>query len=175
MHPQLLCRFVAPYFAGPGNPQRLNSRPCLGPAKGSPAPYFRFVDGRPQAASLVQGLRPRNAPLQKHASPTGAPSSRRYACPAVCLPPTNDVSKKASMVPAVEGWSSMAPKKRADGMKTVLQRSCPFPNLSSLYGWGHEKLITDHSLLRQRLSKNLGCTPQNAEIALCPTICYTCN
>ena len=28
------------------------------------------MGGRPQAASLVQGLRPRNAPLQKHASPT---------------------------------------------------------------------------------------------------------
>jgi len=29
------------------------------------------MGGRPQAASLVQGLRPRNAPLQNHASPTG--------------------------------------------------------------------------------------------------------
>ena len=29
-----------------------------------------YMGGRPQAASLVQGLRPRNAPLQKHASPT---------------------------------------------------------------------------------------------------------
>jgi len=28
------------------------------------------MGGRPQAASLVQGLRPRNAPLQKHASST---------------------------------------------------------------------------------------------------------
>jgi len=28
------------------------------------------MGGRPQAASLVQGLRPRNAPLQNHASPT---------------------------------------------------------------------------------------------------------
>ncbi len=28
------------------------------------------MGGRAQAPSLVQGLRPRNAPLQKHASPT---------------------------------------------------------------------------------------------------------
>jgi len=28
------------------------------------------MGGRPQAASLVQGLRPRNAPLQNHRSPT---------------------------------------------------------------------------------------------------------
>ncbi len=39
--------------------------------------------------SLVQGLRPRNAPLQNHPSPTlCAPSSR--AAPAVCL--ANSVS-----------------------------------------------------------------------------------
>ena len=49
----------------------------------------------PQAASLVRGDTPRNAPLPKHASPTAAPSSQRSACPAVCLPPTNYVSKKA--------------------------------------------------------------------------------
>ena len=44
-------------------------------------------------------------------------------------------------------------------MKTVLQQSCPFPNLSALYRWGRHKRITGHSCFRQRLSENLGCTP----------------
>jgi len=44
------------------------------------------MGGRPQAASLVQGLRPRNAPLQNHRSPTLCAHSSS-AAPAP-LPPT---------------------------------------------------------------------------------------
>ncbi len=45
------------------------------------------MGGRPQAASLVQGLRPRNAPLQNHRSPTLCAHSSS-AAPPTCLPPT---------------------------------------------------------------------------------------
>jgi len=41
---------------------------------------FVYMGGRPQAASLVQGLRPRNAPLQNHASPTGCLHRSLPAC-----------------------------------------------------------------------------------------------
>ena len=63
-------------------PAIVNSRHCSAashwPSKRlqplSPAVRLRaqtpYMGGRPQAASLVQGLRPRNAPLQNHASPT---------------------------------------------------------------------------------------------------------
>ena len=50
---------------------------------------YSFMGGRPQAASLVQGLRPRNAPLQNHPSPTLCAHSSR-AAPAACL--ANSVS-----------------------------------------------------------------------------------
>ena len=43
-----------------------NSYISWGAAKG----FHPYMGGRPQAASLVQGLRPRNAPLQNHPSPT---------------------------------------------------------------------------------------------------------
>jgi len=45
------------------------------------------MGGRAQAPSLVQGLRPRNAPLQNHRSPTLCAHSSS-AAPATCLPPT---------------------------------------------------------------------------------------
>jgi len=45
------------------------------------------MGGRPQAASLVQGLRPRNAPLQNHRSPTVSAHSSSTA-PATWPPPT---------------------------------------------------------------------------------------
>jgi len=47
------------------------------------------MGGRPQAASLVQGLRPRNAPVPNHRSPTLCAHSSR-AAPATCL--ANSVS-----------------------------------------------------------------------------------
>jgi len=45
------------------------------------------MGGRPQAASLVQGLRPRNAPLQNHPSPTLCAHSS-IAAPTTWLPQT---------------------------------------------------------------------------------------
>ena len=64
LHPKMLCRFVAPYFAGPENPQRLNSRPCLGPAKGSPAPYFSYMGGRAFGPPLCRGCAPATPPYK---------------------------------------------------------------------------------------------------------------
>ena len=51
------------------------------------SPHCCILGGRPLAASLVQGLRPRNAPLQNHPSPTLCAHSSR-AAPATWLPPT---------------------------------------------------------------------------------------
>jgi len=45
-----------------------------------------FMGGRPQAASLVQGLRPRNAPLQNHRPPTVCAHSSSVSSQ-LCLPP----------------------------------------------------------------------------------------
>jgi len=45
------------------------------------------LGGRAQAPSLVQGLRPRNAPLQNHRSPTVCDHSSG-APPPTWLPPT---------------------------------------------------------------------------------------
>ncbi len=51
------------------------------------SPPHCHLGGRPQAASLVQGLRPRNAPLQNHRSPTVCARSNGVAS-ATWLPPT---------------------------------------------------------------------------------------
>ncbi len=50
------------------------------------------MGGRPQAASLVQGLRPRNAPLPNHRSPTVSAHSSS-AAPPTRLPPTAYASR----------------------------------------------------------------------------------
>ncbi len=39
-------------------------------SEGALSTLYSFMGGRAQAPSLVQGLRPRNAPLQNHRSPT---------------------------------------------------------------------------------------------------------
>ena len=65
-HPKLLCRFVAPYFAGPENRQRLshNQLATLPWASEEISHSLFLVYGRSGLRpSLVQGLRPRNAPL----------------------------------------------------------------------------------------------------------------
>ncbi len=49
------------------------------------------MGGRPQAASLVQGLRPRNAPLQNHRSPTLRPDASRAAQLTWRLPTEYDI------------------------------------------------------------------------------------
>ena len=51
------------------------------------------MGGRPRAASLVQGLRPRNAPLQNHPSPTVSAYSSS-AAPLTWLPPTEYALRK---------------------------------------------------------------------------------
>ena len=58
---------------------RLIRKPERGEQRCSFSPHDCHMGGRPQAASLVQGLRPRNAPLQNHPSPTLCAHSSRVA------------------------------------------------------------------------------------------------
>ena len=97
VHPKLLCRFVAPFFAVQEYPQRLrHSQFATMPEanKGVSHPSFLVFGRSGLRPSLVRGDSPATPP-SKLPLTTGAPSSQLSACPAVCLPPTNDVSKKA--------------------------------------------------------------------------------
>ena len=99
MRPKLLGRFVAPYFAGPENPQRLSHKRFAtlpGASEGISHSLFLVYGRSGLRPSLVQGLRPRNAPLQNHASAT----LRRHTSSAA-LPTWRLSTKYATRQP---GW-----------------------------------------------------------------------
>ena len=123
----------------------VNSRPCLGRAKRSRTPYIWFMDG-----GAASGLPCAGAPPPQRPRPKTCLTHRCAFFAAVRLsgsvPAANQRRFEASLNGASgEGLVKHGTEERADGMKIVLQQSCPFPNPSSLYGWGHKKRITDHS------------------------------
>ena len=106
-------------------------------SKRVPSILHCIMGGRPQAASLVQGLRPRNAPLQNHPAPTVFTLPQHRVCRTESTPPLLSHHPNPCSSPAVPlQFPPQFPRSSATtrhyNKANCSKRACPAPRRTEI-------------------------------------------